>query len=247
MTDQQAPPPSPQGSSPVDFAALVPSWVGVLTKPVPFWESVKTQTGLGPPLVFAAVMGVVYGVIVAIYAVVGLGMTAGMTGGALGAAAGLGMIVLGPVFAIIGGSFIGGAIVHVISLIAGGKGSFEHSVRIASYSLAVIPIGALLAIIPLVRYLPSFYGLYLVALGVIALHQSDRKRTFVVAGVLAGIMVLFIVIGMLIGMAARTAGNELRTRYGEGSEFQKEMQKSAEEMRKAAEKMRQEMEKEQRK
>lgn len=253
MTDQQGqPPPAPPAPGPsapggVDFSSIIPSFVGVLTRPTPFYESVRGQTGLGPPLVFAAAMGLVYGVIVAIYAMVGLGIAGGALGGAIGAAAGFSMIILGPIFAVIGGSFIGGAIVHVISLIAGGKGSFEQSVRISSYALAVMPIGAVLAFIPLVRYLPSFYGLYLIALGIIAIHLADRKKTFVVTGVLAGIFVLFIVVGMLIGAAARTAGDELKARYGEGSDFQRELKKSAEEMRKAAEKMREEAEKEQRK
>jgi hypothetical protein len=249
MADQPAAPPpappapGPQGSGSVDFAAIIPSFVGVLTRPASFWDSVKGQTGLAQPLVFSAVMGLVYGVVLAIMAVVGLGVVGGAVGGAIGAAAGVSMIILGPIFAVIGGSFIGGAICHVVALIAGGKGNFEQSVRVASYATAVAPIAAVLAFIPVVRYLPSFYGLYLVALGIIALHLADRKKTFVVTGVLAGIYVLFIVVGLLIGAAARTVGSQINTQYGEGSEFQRELRKSAEEMRKAAEKMKEEAEK----
>jgi hypothetical protein len=243
MADPQAPPPPPPASAPSASPGLGEAFVGVLTRPAPFYESLRGQAGLGPPLIFAAVVGLAAGVINAIYAVIGLGAAAGMAGSAIGLAAGLGMLILMPIMAVVLGSFVGGAIVHVVALIAGGKGSFEHSVRIASYALAVMPIGTLLLPVPLVRYLPSFYGLYLVALGIIALHLADRKKTFVVTGVLAGIMVLFIVVGMLFGMAARSASQALKTEYGEGSEFQKELRKSAEEMRKAAERMREEAEK----
>lgn len=250
MSDPQAAPPpapapGPQASSPVDFGAIVPSFIAVLTRPAPFWESVKGQTGLGQPLVFSAAMGLVYGVIGAIYAVVGLGVAGGAMGSAIGAAAGFSMIILGPIFAVIGGSFIGGVVVHIISLIAGGKGSFEQSVRIASYHMALGPVAAVLAFVPVVRFLPWFYGLYIVALGIIALHMADRKRTFVVTGVLAAIYILLVVVGLILGAAARTMSSEIRQNYGEGSQFQRDMRQAGEEMKKAAEKLRQEAEKNQ--
>jgi len=248
MTDAQVPPPpSPPGSAMPTAQGLVQAFVGVLTRTSSFFESLRTQSGLAPPLVFAAAMGLLSGAIHALYAVVGLGAAGGPLGGAFGAVAGFGMIVVAPFLAVIVGSFIGGAIVHVIALLAGGKGSFEHSVRVASYVQAVMPLSAVLAFIPLVRHAPSFYGLYLVALGIIALHLADRRKTFTIAGVLAAVLAVLLVMGVLAGRAAKKAGEEIKARYGEGSEFQKEIQKSAEEMRKAAERMREEAERERRK
>jgi hypothetical protein len=225
-----SPAPGTSGSPPVSGPALVQTFLAVLTRPAAFFESVKGQTGFRDPIVFAVVMGLAGGVIHAVFALAHLLPVAG-------AGAGLAMIVLMPIFAVIG-CFVGGAIVHVVAMIAGGKGSFEHSVRIAGYSSAVLPVGALLSFIPVLQYLPSFYGLYVAALGIIALHLADRRRTFVVTGVLAAILAIFVVMAMMAASAARRAGEDLRARYGEGSEFQREMQKMSEELRKAGEEAR---------
>jgi hypothetical protein len=232
MTDPipTTPAPGAPGSPPVSAQGIVQAFVAVLTRPASFFESVKGQTGYGPPLVFAIVMGVVGGVIHAIFTFANIIPVFGFM-------AGVGMIILMPIFAVIG-CFIGGAIVHIVAMIAGGKGTFEQSVRIAGYSAAILPVSAVLTFIPVVRHLPAFYGLYIAALGIIALHLADRRKTFVITGVLAAVMVVFVLMGMMAGAAARRAGEEIRTRYGEGSQFQREMKKSAEEMRKAAEEMR---------
>jgi len=224
------PAPGTSGSPPpISGPALVQAFLAVLTRPAAFFESVKGQVGFRDPLVFAVAMGLAGGVIHAVLALAHL-LPAGV-------GVGLAMIVLMPIFAVIG-CFVGGAIVHVVAMIAGGKGSFEQSVRIAGYCSAVLPVGALLSFIPGVQYLPSFYGLYIAALGIIALHLADRRRTFIVTGVLAAILAIFAVMGMMAASAARRAGDDLRARYGEGSEFQKEMQKMSEDLKKAGEEAR---------
>jgi len=230
-----SPAPGTSGSPPVSGPALFQAFIAVLTRPAAFFESVKGQTGFRDPLVFAVAAGLVGGVIHAVFSLAHLlPVTA--------AGVGLAMIILMPIFAVIG-CFVGGAIVHVVSMIAGGKGSFEHSVRIAGYCAAVLPVSAVLSFIPLVQYLPSFYGLYIAALGIIALHLADRRRTFIVTGVLAAIMAIFVVMGMMAATAARRTGEEIRAKYGEGSEFQKEMQKMREDLEKAAEEARKAAEK----
>jgi hypothetical protein len=172
----------------------------------------------------------------------------GAAGGMLGMAAGFGAIVMSPIVAVIFGSFVGGAIVHVISLIAGGKGTYEQSVRVSSYACAIMPVGTLLGVIPglgfLLSIVANLYGLYVVALGVITLHLADRKKTFTVVGVLAAIVV---VIGISGYFAARAAKNfaaelqkgtvDLQKNFGDGSQFQRDLAKAAEEARKAAEQM----------
>ncbi len=222
-----SPAPGTSGSPPVSASALVQTFIAVLTRPATFFESVKGQTGYKDPLVFAVVMGLVGGVIHAVLSLARLLPVAA-------AGAGLAMIILMPIFSVLG-CFIGGAIVHVVAMIAGGKGSFEHSVRIAGYSSAVLPVSAVLSFAPILQHLPSFYGLYVAALGIIALHLADRRRTFVVTGVLAVILAIFVVMGLMAASAARRAGDELRAKYGEGSEFQKEMQKMTDDLKKAAE------------
>ncbi len=219
--------PPPGSPPPISAAALVQAFQAVLTRPAAFFESVKGQTGFREPLVFAVATGLAGGVIHAVFAMAHLLPRVGV-------GAGLAMIVLLPVFSVVG-CFIGGAVVHVVASIAGGKGSFEHSVRIAGYASAVLPVSAVLSFAPLLQYLPTFYGLYVAALGIVALHLADRRRTFIATGVLAALLAVYVGV---VGIAGRRAAEDLRARYGEGSEFQKEMQKATEELGKASEEMR---------
>lgn len=229
--------PAPQGpSQPSAAPGILQAFVGVLTKPADFYASVRTASGLGAPLVFAVVMGLVSGVITAVFATIGLGAAAGAMGGAFGAGMGVVSILLSPIFAVIG-CFVGGAIVHVISMIAGGRGTFEQSVRVAGYASAVMPIGAVLGFVPLLNVLPNLYGLYLVALGLVAIHAADRKRTFASVAVLAALVVLMSIMGWLAGRAMQQVGQDMEGRFGPGSEFQREMQKAQLEAQRAAEQM----------
>lgn len=220
--------------SPAPQPGILDAFKAVLTKPAEFYASVRDVGGFGGPLVFAIVMGLVSGVISACYAFFGLGAIGGGTGAAIGAFAGFSAIIMSPIFAVLG-CFIGGAIVHVISLIAGGKGTYEQSVRVAGYAAAVMPISALVTFVPLLRLLPGLYGLYLVALGLIAIHAADRKKTFVSVGVLGLILILFTVMGMLAGRAVQQMGSEMEAKYGQGSDFQKNLEKATQEMKRAAE------------
>lgn len=235
---QQAPTNPAPGSSPApvfDLKGIADAFVRVLTRPAAFWASVSEQKGFGPPIIFAVVMGVIAGVIGAILAIAGLGALMGGMGRAIGTVAGLVGIITTPILYVVG-CFIGGGVVYLIAMIAGGKPDYERSVRIASYAIAVGPIGAILGFIPLLSLLPGLYGLYLIALGVIALQLGDRRKTFIAAGVLAGLLVLFQLIGFFTAMALRSSGSQLETRYGEGSQFQRDVERSAEEIRQKMEK-----------
>jgi hypothetical protein len=224
------PPPSPTVAAP---PGLVQAFTSVLTRPTEFFESLRGQAGFGPPVVFALVMGLLAGIVTAVIGMVGLGTA----GGALGAAAGLGALVMSPIMAVVFGSFVGGAIVHVISMVAGGKGPYEQSVRISSYACAVMPIGAVLAVVPLLGIAANLYGLYIVAVGVVTLHLADRRRTFTAAVVLAVIVVIAGIASFFATRAAKDMSAEMEAKYGERSEFQREMQRATEEMKRAAEEM----------
>lgn len=147
------------------------AFIGVLSQPVEFWESVRENKGYGPPLVFAAVMGLACG---------GLGALLGQ---------GLGHVVAAPI-GCVAGSFIGGALLYAIAHLAGGRADYEASVRIAAYTSAVMPISAVLSLVPVLGMVAGLYGLYLGALGVIAIEGADRQKTFVAAAVLAVFFVL---------------------------------------------------------
>jgi hypothetical protein len=237
MSPGQGPGPGPQSSAApvIDPKAIVDSFVRVLTRPSEFWASasVREQKGFGPPIAFAVAMGLVAGVVGAILALTGLGGAFGGLGLMIGGAAGVAAVIITPIFYAIG-CFIGGGVVYLVAAIAGGRADYEQSVRIAGYASAVGPIAALVGFIPLLGLVPSLYGLYLVALGVIAIEAGDRRKTFIAAGVLAGILVLF----QLVGLAARSAGDRLQARYGAGSELEQNMQRSTEELQRMSDQMR---------
>lgn len=222
--------PSPTVAAP---PRLGQAFTAVLTRPAEFFESLRGQVGFGPPVVFALVMGLLAGVVTAVMGMVGLGAA----GGALGVAAGLGALVVSPIMAVVFGSFVGGAIVHVISMIAGGKGSYEQSVRISSYASAVMPIGVVLGAVPFLGIAANLYGLYIVAIGVVTLHLADRRRTFTVAAVLAVVVLIVGISGFFAARAAKDIGADMEARFGDRSELQREMQRAAEEMQRAADEM----------
>ncbi len=225
-------PTTPASPSP----GVVQAFATVLTKPAEFFESIRAQTGFGAPIVFALVMGLFAGVLSAVIQALGLG-AAGGPGGRAGVGMAIAGIVLSPTIAVAVGSFVGGAIVHVIALVANGKGTYEQSVRIASYSLAVLPIGALLAVSPFLPTLANLYGLWIVVAGVIAIHLGDRKRTFVAAAVLAVAVVVVGIAGALLARGGDDATASLQGRFGAGSDFQRDVEKARDEMRRATEEM----------
>ena len=246
LPPQPATPGAPPPPAATPAPGIVQAFVGVLTRPADFYASVRDAGGFGAPVVFALVMGLVSGVIGAVYAFIGLGAMAGATGAAVGAFAGASAIIMTPIVAVIG-CFVGGAIVHVISLIAGGKGTYEQSVRVAGYAAAIMPISSLLGFMQLLPTLAGLYGLYLCAVGLITIHAADRKKTYAVTGVLAAILILFGIVGMIAGRAVQQMGSEMESKYGAGSDFQREIQKAQQEMQRAAEEMRRQQEKQEQK
>jgi hypothetical protein len=216
LPPQQVAPPSPPAAQ---APGIVQAFVSVLTRPASFYASVRDVGGYGAPVVFALVLGIAAGLISAAYLVIGLGAAGGPWGGAIGAAAGFGTVIMTPIFAVIG-CFVGGAIVHVVSLIAGGKGTYEQSVRVAGYAAAVMPIGALVGFVPLLRFLPTLYGLYLVAQGLIAIHAAERTKTYVTTGVLAALFVLFAIMMAMTGRAVQQMGADMKTQLRPNSQLQ---------------------------
>lgn len=205
MADPFPPSPAPPSAPPSPAAqapGILQAFVGVLTKPADFYASVREVGGFGAPVVFALVAGLAGGVISAVYAFIGLGATGRAAGGAVGTFAGASAVIMTPIFAVIG-CFVGGAVVHVVSTIAGGKGTYEQSVRVAGYAGAVMPLSALLSFVPLLRFLPTLYGLYLAAVGLVAIHAADRRRTYAVMGVLAALFVIFSILAALAGRAVQ--------------------------------------------
>jgi hypothetical protein len=160
--------------------AFIETLAMVLTKPDLAFRTMKTEGGLGEPLIYALIGGCVGG-IVSLLLSLGLqsmGLFAGQRD-AFTAMAGIGigmigLIVLVPVFIVIG-LFIGAAIVHLCLMIVGGANkSFETTFRVLAFSqgstgpLQVIPVcGGLIAFV---------WALVVDCIGLARAHETSTGR-----------------------------------------------------------------------
>lgn len=187
--DQQAqePPPSSQGPAPsggstFDLQQIIAQARAVLTNPAGYYAQMPRTGGYANPLVFVAVMALVTGIIAAFWSLFGSGV--GML------AAGLGAIIVYPIFAVIG-AFIASAILFLIWKLMGSAEDYETAFRCWSAATAIYPIAALLAIIPYIGVIVSVaWGTYLMIEASVAVHQRERRLSMIVFGIL-GVLLLF--------------------------------------------------------
>src|SRR5205807_5862794 len=134
------------------FNAFIETLVMVLTRPAEAFGIMKREGGLGEPLIYALIGGCVGGIASFLFSLgfQSLGLFTDRHDSGLAAMAGLGigsaMIILLPVFIVIG-LFIGSAIVHLCLMIVGGANqSFEATSLVLAFShgsagpLQIIPL-----------------------------------------------------------------------------------------------------------
>ena len=221
----------------INFAAMPQTAVNVVTKPAEFFQGMPKSGGFLEPLVFAVIMGFISGVIQAVLSFIGLGPGAGYGGGIHGFT----MIIFMPIAAAIG-SFIGGAILFIIWKLMGSQEDYETAYRCGAYLMALVPITAIIGVIPYAGGLISMgiYLFYLVTAS-IYVHNIPSQKAWLVFGI---IFAIFALIGVYGEHKARTMrphfeqwqemGEKMRKEYQDQA---KDMAKSTEEIRKQAEKM----------
>lgn len=155
----------------------------VIRNPVGFYRDMAKTGGFADPLIFVVVMAAVTGLLVTILSLLHIGMA-----GAAGI--GIGAVIIFPLMAIIG-SFIGAGILFVIWKLMGSNESFEVAYRCVAYAAAIYPVTALLGIIP---YLGSVigvvWGMYLMIVASIEVHQIKAQTAWTVFAVLGVILVI---------------------------------------------------------
>ncbi len=178
--------PAPRSGLPWDqrqergiWNAFVQTLLLVLSKPGVAFMAMKREGGLGEPLLYV-IIGSSFGVIV--YLLFALFMPSLMTFGdrhGLARLAGLGIgsvfvIILVPVFAIIG-AFIGAAILHLcLMLVGGAKQSFETTFRVVCFATGSIDP---LLIIPFCGgFIVGVWKIILYCIGLARAHETDTGR-----------------------------------------------------------------------
>ena len=185
-----ATPPSPRTGLPWEhrqgrgfFNAFIETLVMVLTRPAEAFGIMKREGGLGEPLIYALIGGCVGGIASFLFSLgfQSLGLFTDRHDSGLAAMAGLGigsaMIILLPVFIIIG-LFIGSAIVHLCLMIVGGANqSFEATFRVLAFSHGS---AGPLQIIPLCGGLISgVWAVVCTCFGLARAHETDTGRVVI--------------------------------------------------------------------
>ncbi len=167
--------------------------IKVITNPVGFYRNMPKTGGFADPVIFVLVMAVMMGLLIAIFSLFGASVIGAM-------AAGFSALIFMPIFALVG-SFIGAAILFVIWKLMGSSESYETAYRCVAYAAAIYPIMAVLGLIPYIGTLVGIaWGVYLMIVASIEVHQLNRKTAYTVFGILGA---LLIVMNLGSEMAAR--------------------------------------------
>lgn len=176
----------------------------VIMQPTAFFRTMPRSGGFFSPLIFMLVMSVIYAVIATVVSVVSFGW--------LGMAS-IFTLILTPIFAIIG-VFITAAIVCVIWMMMGSKEKFEASFRIVCYCAAIWPIGAVLGLIPYVGVAAwLIWGIWLMILASVHIHQIAQKTATVVFGIIGLVLLLLTLGGQYAGQQSMQQLEDLQGQF----------------------------------
>ena len=157
--------------------------IRVIKDPIGFYREMPASGGLLEPIIFLVVMGVVSGLVNTVIALLGLNVMVGM-------ATGVAAIIIAPIILLIL-SFIGAAIAFGIWALMGSKQSFETAYRCVAFTTAVLPVVAVISIIP---YLGSIvkvlWPFALLAIASIQVHQLKENVSWIVFGVIGCLLAL---------------------------------------------------------
>ncbi len=220
----------------------------VLLNPKAYFASMKTEGGLGEPVIKALFYGLIAGIFALLWSLLKVGAVAG---GVFGSAVGFMAFLWAIIWALIG-LFIGAVIVLVISAICGGKTDFEPTVRVTASLMVLMPISAFFGFASslssvlgsVISLAINLYGLWMLYHALVQTLKAKESTTRIIGYVLLAIVAIM----FIIGLTAKRAANKYMERLGtEPTElldsYKKEIEKGTKEMQKEADKMDKTMEK----
>lgn len=179
------------------LAEIWPTCLQVITRPHVFFNQMPKSGGFLPPLFFMVILGLATGLIHTLLTL--LRLSPG------GTVIGLAALILVPIVVAIFG-FVGAAILFVIWRVLGSGESYETAYRGMAYTAAVIPITAVLGVIP---YIGSILGLawmtYLIVVVSIVVHRIKTKTAWIVFGAIGALFAL-------ASLSAEIAGRKMAGR-----------------------------------
>jgi len=207
------------------FNNLIKESKDSLFNPKAYFASMKTEGGLGEPILKALVYGVIAGIFSLLWGLLKVGtVTGSLFGGAVG--------VMAFIWAIIGaiiGLFIGAIIVLVL------KTDFEPSMRVTASLMVLMPISAFFGFASgissglgsVITLIINLYGIWMLYHALVQSLKAKESTTRVISIVL----VVIAAIMLIIGLTARRAADRYMDRWGTDIEsLEKDIKQSLEEM-----------------
>ncbi|MFO8112455.1 MAG: Yip1 family protein [Desulfosalsimonadaceae bacterium] len=194
-----------------ELKGIVPSAIEIITKPDAFFSRMAKTGGFLQPLLFMVILGTASAIISWFLSLIGFGPAGARTSILL-------TIILVPILIAIVG-FISAAILFVIWKLMGSQESYETAYRGMAYTAAILPITAVLNIIP---YIGTVVGLlwltYLLVVISITVHSIKAKTAWVGFGIICAVLVIF---SLSTEFAARRMMREMES-WQRDSRFQSE-------------------------
>ncbi len=205
--------PTPNNSG-FDLSTVIEQAKQVITDPAGFYRGMAKSGGFSDPLIFALVMAAIAGAILAVLSIVGLTP--------LGSA-GLSMIIFLPIGVAIGG-FIAAAVMFVIWKLMGSPEDYETAYRCVAYTTAILPILAVLSIIPYLGTLVRvIWGTWLMITASTEVHDRSKQTATIMCGILA-------VLGIVMGLGAERGQRALQGQLENQAERMEQSMKSLEKL-----------------
>ena len=152
----------------------------VIVRPGEFFDSLPPEGGLWRATVFAIVMGAIAGII----------------GFCLRVLPGFSSVFTMP-FRAFAGTVVGSVLIHVLAMLAGGKGPLEASYRLAAYLMAFLPLVIAAGLLPYLDVAMAGYALYALILGAVSVHGLEERRAWSVFGVVGAALLVLALLGKL--------------------------------------------------
>ncbi len=201
-----------ENTSGFDFSRIMEDAKTVITTPVHFYRNMPKTGGYAEPVVFVISIAVIATIIFILSALLGGGHVA---------AAGLSAIIIMPIMMLIG-SFFSAAIMFVIWKLMGSHHGYETAYRSVAWSMAVLPVTAVLSLIPFFgAVIPVLWGCYLMWVASTEVHGLNKQTSMIVFGVLA-------IIGIIFNLGAERSAREMQSRM---EQFKQETGKSLENLK----------------
>lgn len=170
-----------EDSNKFDFETVIDTLKRVLTEPSAFYQSMPVSGGYANPAIFVLVMGLLAGLVYMVLGFLGMGPKAGAVVGAFA-------IIMMPIFAVIG-SFIGALLLYVIWKLLGTTLGFEAAYRSLAFSLAIMPVIAVLNAIPYLGQIAQIlWGFWLLVIASQHVHGIGKQKALLVFGIIGFIM-----------------------------------------------------------